>query len=309
MSAPAAAIPSLNDTMGVTFIGVILAAVYVFTVWACDTVHQILITHAIYTYLVTNYFNPVFLNTLEWSIIVEVLFNSFTAIIVQTFFVMRIFTLSNKNYFFVVPVMIMVIAQFVAYLVYVTKALQMDTFVPQLATLKNLTLSINAITAATDVAIAAILCSLLHGSRTGFRRSDTMINKLMLWTVNTGLLTSVDAALALATHAALPSTFVYICFFFLLGRLYSNSLLGTLNARKTIRPDTSQDESISLGIGFSRSRATTGAVHPSGQNGIAINVNMTKEYSKDPENQFASHSHPESQLDAKVDPQSFHEAL
>lgn len=35
---------------------------------------------------------------------------------------------------------------------------------------QELTLSINAITAATDVLIAAILCSMLHGSRTGFKR-------------------------------------------------------------------------------------------------------------------------------------------
>ena len=45
--------------------------------------------------------------------------------------------------------------------------------------LKNLSLTVNALTAATDVVIAAILCFLLQKSRTGFRRSDTMITKLV----------------------------------------------------------------------------------------------------------------------------------
>lgn len=48
---------------------------------------------------------------------------------------------------------------------------------------------VNVLAAAGDVLIAATLCIILHRSKTGFRVSDTMINRLMAFCVNTGLLT------------------------------------------------------------------------------------------------------------------------
>ena len=51
----------------------------------------------------------------------------------------------------------------------------------------------NSINAVTDILITATLIALLHRSRTGFRRSDNMINRLILFTVNTGALTSILA--------------------------------------------------------------------------------------------------------------------
>ena len=54
----------------------------------------------------------------------------------------------------------------------------------QAASLKSLSLTVNALTAVTDVAIALVLCYLLQQSRTGFKRSDTLITKLIIFTVS-----------------------------------------------------------------------------------------------------------------------------
>jgi hypothetical protein len=58
---------------------------------------------------------------------------------------------------------------------------------------------VNILAAAGDVLIAAMLCTMLHVQRTGFKKSDTMINKLMIFVVNTGLLTSVCAVMSLVS--------------------------------------------------------------------------------------------------------------
>ena len=63
----------------------------------------------------------------------------------------------------------------------------------------NWSRAINALAAVSDVAIAVILIFLLQRSRTGFRRSDSVINRLILFSLNTGLLTSIDALLSLIT--------------------------------------------------------------------------------------------------------------
>ena len=82
------------------------------------------------------------------------------------------------------------------------------------------------------------------------------------------ILCSICACMSLITILALPNTFVYICFFFLIGRrmfisryslgalliytivyaVYSNSLMATLNARKGIREASSKGHDTSLSL-------------------------------------------------------------
>lgn len=54
---------------------------------------------------------------------------------------------------------------------------------------------VNATGALTDTCIALALCYLLRRGRTGFRRTDTVVNRLVVVTVNTGLVTGVFGAL------------------------------------------------------------------------------------------------------------------
>lgn len=91
----------------------------------------------------------------------------------------------------------------------------------------------NAMGAASDLAIALTLVALLHRARTGFRRSETIINRLILFSINTGLLTSMCAVLSLVTITVFPSTFIYMTFFVCVSRLYTNTLYATLNARRS----------------------------------------------------------------------------
>lgn len=75
-------------------------------------------------------------------------------------------------------------------------SIHFKTFV-DISTIVNESRSINILGVASDVGIAATLIFLLQRSRTGFRRSETIINRLILFTINTGLLTSMAAAMSL----------------------------------------------------------------------------------------------------------------
>ncbi|KAH7916690.1 hypothetical protein BJ138DRAFT_3602 [Hygrophoropsis aurantiaca] len=250
------------------------------TVLLSDTVHQALITHTVYTYLVTDFGVATDLGELVWSLIIEVLFNGFTALMVQSFLAMRVYRLSQKSILATGSVMALVIGEFVLVVVYVAKALHFETFA-QLTTLKALSMSVNAVAAAGDVLIAIFLCWLLQNSRTGFRRSDTMINKLILFTINTGLLTSICAVASLISITAAPNTFIYIAFYFCLGRLYCNSLLATLNARKGLRGE-SRDENMSLSLqGVQKTTGTTVSQSRRLPNNISIKIDTTQEYVRD----------------------------
>ncbi|KAJ3507836.1 hypothetical protein NMY22_g16808 [Coprinellus aureogranulatus] len=244
-----------------------------------DTVHQALITHTVYTYVVTNWGNPNILGALTWSIV------GLTALLVQSFLTMRVWKLSNKNIILTGLASLLVVAEFVCIVVFTGIAMTYQTFL-ELAQLETLSRVVNALAAAGDVLIAACLCVMLHRSRTGFTRSDTMINKLIMFAVNTGVLTSVCAICSLIAITVAGDTFIYIAFFFCIGRLYTNSLLATLNARKMIRGaadpiHTTSDFSYSL-----REMPKNGTVGslPSKKNthqNISIKIDTTQEFATD----------------------------
>ncbi|KAF7770245.1 hypothetical protein Agabi119p4_6219 [Agaricus bisporus var. burnettii] len=299
---------NLDNTMGVAFIGVVIAGmlygvsviqVYYYctnqtdtwsikllvgSVMFFETIHQILITHSMYMYLVKDAARPEMLNKLIWSLLVEVLFNGLTAFVVQSFLTMRVWRLSNRKIWLTGAAVLLVIGEFGCVVAFTALSLRLKTYA-QLAELKSLSIAVNALAAAGDLIIAASLCIILHQSRTGFQRSDTMIKKLIVYSVNTGLLTSLCAVASLISIVLAGQTFLYIMFFFCIGRLYSNSLLATLNARKSIRAaadainNTSEHVSVSLRE-FSRAGGTTGIVTKRPTN-ISIKIDTTKEFNSD----------------------------
>ncbi|KAI9574511.1 hypothetical protein HD554DRAFT_2165994 [Boletus coccyginus] len=328
MSSPPALV--LDDTFGALFVGVIVAAtlygvtcvqtwfyythypsdpwyikLLVFSILVSDTGHQALITHTIYTYLVTDFGVYEALGKIVWSLIVgdfpfpiviftryiiqiEIFFNAFTTLVVQCFLTMRIYMLSNKNWIATGSAIIFIIAQLFVIFAYAAKAVHFETF-QQLSTLKALSVSVNATSSAGDLLIALILCYLLQKSRTGFRKSDMTINKLIVFSINTGLLTSICALASLFCTVVWPTKFIYIAFYFNLGRLYCNSLLATLNARKRLRSE-SHIEDISLAQGGTQRMTKLGTASKASflrdgraPNNISIQIDTTHEYMQDEE--------------------------
>ncbi|TBU32163.1 hypothetical protein BD311DRAFT_817208 [Dichomitus squalens] len=247
-----------------------------------DTIHQALITHSVYWYLVTEYGNPKALTMLVKTILVEVVVQGFTGFLVQGFFTMRVWKLSKGKLYLVIPVAVMVLTELGMTLAYgIISLSRLETFA-DLAQIKSVSACMNVFAAVPDVTIAAILCTILHRSRTRFSKSNTLINRLIAFSINTGLLTSVCACISLITFFALPNTFVYICFFFLIGRLYSNSLMATLNARKSLRDGSSNEASISLRDVHGTTGTNLAHYNVSRAEGIAIRIDTTKDMKRDP---------------------------
>jgi len=57
----------------------------------------------------------------------------------------------------------------------------------------------------------------------------------MVYTVQTGLLTSVASLGCVIAYAISPNTYIFLAIYFPLSKLYINALLATLNARDTVR--------------------------------------------------------------------------
>ena len=63
-----------------------------------------------------------------------------------------------------------------------------------------------SLVAATDTLIALTLIVLLHRSRTGFEKSDNIINRLIVFTVNTGAIPSLLSLLIIVMVSTISFT-------------------------------------------------------------------------------------------------------
>uniref|UniRef100_A0A0W0G8K1 DUF6534 domain-containing protein n=1 Tax=Moniliophthora roreri TaxID=221103 RepID=A0A0W0G8K1_MONRR len=205
----------------------------------CDTVQMAMLTESVYTYLVTNFANPNILAALSSMLIGEVMVSNCIAVVVQMFYCWRMWRLSKGNWFIVAPCVTLSVASFILLGYFAGTGMTYHTFL-ELAQLDTVSMTCNLLSTITDVAISVAMVGYLYSSKTGFRRSNDMINRLIVFTFNTGIPVSLSALLAFISINVWRGTFIYMFFFLMQGRLYTNSLLVTLNTREHIRDASSQ---------------------------------------------------------------------
>ncbi|CAA7263604.1 unnamed protein product [Cyclocybe aegerita] len=201
----------LDNSMGAMMIGVIVSAVlhgicllqaflyyqnYKKDVWylkslviltvSFDAIHLAMISHAVYHYVVSYYHDEDQLRFLVWTVLMEALFTGVNGAVVQTFYTLRVWRLSKGNIILTGTILFLILATVGSGTAWVILSMQMETY-DDLLKISPLTITINALSTAVDVAIAASLCIMLHNARTGFRKSDTIITKLIIFVVNTGV--------------------------------------------------------------------------------------------------------------------------
>ncbi|KLO13110.1 hypothetical protein SCHPADRAFT_940682 [Schizopora paradoxa] len=206
-------------------------------VWIAETVQIALVNRFMYIYLIDNFGNPLALIQGHWTLYVSIIFNVFIASIVQIYFATRIHTLAKK-YWLTALISIFILAHIAFGIETVVRIFQFKFFtdLPKIEFNSALPFAITAVIP--DVLISASLCFFLKNGKdniAGIRSTEVMINLLIKYAVNRALLTSAAAILELILYAVLPNTFAFLAVDFCIGKLFANTLLGTLNARKYVR--------------------------------------------------------------------------
>jgi len=94
--------------------------------------------------------------------------------------------------------------------------------------------------AALDVIIACSMMGYLVTQRNKvFKRTVSLIDRLIQYTICTGLLTSITAMTVFITYLTGADNLIWIAIYTILSKLYSNSVLAALNGRASLRESTS----------------------------------------------------------------------
>ncbi|KAF5309466.1 hypothetical protein D9619_012419 [Psilocybe cf. subviscida] len=297
---------ALDNSMGAMMIGVVVSAVLhglcllqaffyyqnykkdkwyfkvlVGTVVSFDAIHLAFITHAVYHYVISQYHSHQDqLLRLIWTVLMEAVFTGVNAGIVQTFYVVRVFRLSRRNYWLTGTIMMLILATTGCGFAWVIISMRLTTY-KELIGINPLTITINALSTTVDISIARHLKSFFAADQVP--RSDSIINKLMVFVVNTGVLTTLCAIASLIALIVSPQTLIYATFYFCIGRFYTNSFIATLNARRSISSKIDEGSShmmLSMPSSVNHQQTGTGTK----MQNISIRIDTLKEAQTDSNN-------------------------
>ncbi|KAI1786763.1 hypothetical protein LXA43DRAFT_754429 [Ganoderma leucocontextum] len=249
-------IPSLADTYGAFFIGSCVSLVLygltvhqtyryfrlypgdpmylkalVVTVFLAETLNAILPVHLCYYHLVANYFNPLALldDTLSLRLLAPT--STVTILACQSFYLRRVFLVDRRYQVIVAGTVALLVIEAgfaIALSVQAFKGRQMQDF----AHLTWIVSVFYGVDMVIDTILAGTLIVYLLRNRTGTERNDSMIQTLIVYTINTGLVTSIVAMLSFIFGLIMPGNLVYFAMGIVVTKSYANSVLALLNTRR-----------------------------------------------------------------------------
>jgi len=227
----------------------------VFFLFILDTFHSASAIYMAWYYTVTNYDNPAALAMAEWPYTFTPIATALAALVTQLFLGFRIWRLTNSKFLYGV-VILLAIPSFILGItcgieVWIIKVLsELPGRITPVA-IGWLTMQVVA-----DAFITITLVIVFSRSRTGFRKTDSVLKRLIRGAIQTGLFAGLFSMGDLITFIVLPNTDLYAMFAIPIGRIYTNTLLDTLLTRELLKAELDGSDHLSGGLGSLSCAAT-----------------------------------------------------
>jgi hypothetical protein len=210
----------------------------VLAVWLLDLLHSAFIVASLFDYFITFFGNTDHIGDIPVSIGLSVVVTAIQTMITHWFFAHKIYKSSGKNWWITAPIVILAFLRLVAASASTTEMIRLrryDVFIdPYPGWIFTTGLSLSA---SVDVIITGWLCYFLQKMRrrTASNPMAHVVNTLTLYTLENGLLTCVTTSASLICWLTMKHNLIFLGLHFVIGKLYANSLLITLNTRKELR--------------------------------------------------------------------------
>jgi len=209
--------------------------VLVTVVWLLDFWHTIFVSAALWDYLIIHYGDSAHIDFIPWTLALTIFFTAVITFLVHCFFVHRIYKLSQNNLK-------------IAILLGGLAVLRLGTAC--FTTVKMITLRYIHIVVRTcgwsltlglstslflEILITGFLFYFLMCNRTESTSMNRVIDTLILYSFESGSLICAATVASLIFWLTMPTNSVFIALYFIIGKLYANSLLATLNTRRQLQ--------------------------------------------------------------------------
>ncbi|KAL1949710.1 hypothetical protein VTO73DRAFT_8591 [Trametes versicolor] len=235
---------------------------FVLTLCVLDTFHTVLSVHICYFYLVSNYFDPHRLLDGVWSIRLTIVVTGCIIALAHCFYTRRVLLLGAGKLWPIAFIGVLLVTEFGEDEPSTTMPLKLmvlafnlpfrnvhrfrmssyhdfehSTVRQYLAALQTcatdaapviqwLICSALGVAVIVDIFITISLTMYLRRSRTGFKKTDSLVDILLGYVINTGLSTSIITLVAAITAVALKDSHVYSGLYIIASKMYSVSLMA-----------------------------------------------------------------------------------
>lgn len=151
------------------------------------------------------------------------------------FFAQGVLVLSKRNWSITIPMVVLAIIRLGASAVSTVEMIclrNFHLFVAHYAWVFTLGLVASAML---DILVTASLCWYLSRSRSGIPSMNHVIDEIMLYTINNGILTCLCTVVSLTCWIRMPHNLVFLGIHFAICKLCANSFMATLNTRESLR--------------------------------------------------------------------------
>ncbi|KAJ3545260.1 hypothetical protein NMY22_g2511 [Coprinellus aureogranulatus] len=212
-----------------------------------EILHMVFSTHTTYAILAEGFADPTVLVNSPFSGAALPALNGTVGFCTQIFFAWRVLILTKSVFGKIAAGVIALTAGMQCAAAYgvTVQFTMLARDIALLRTLERTVITWLAGSFTCDIIISITMVIVLYLARgsTSYTSSKSVLNALIVHTIENGLITTACALVDLLTYLKIPNTFYYVCFEYILGRLYANVLLATLNGRQRMRQTaTSQGE-------------------------------------------------------------------
>ncbi|KAJ8469025.1 hypothetical protein ONZ51_g9270 [Trametes cubensis] len=235
---------SLWGTLGITFLGVCISSmlygvmclqafhyyrsaraqsdgralyVLVAALFGLDSVHQIVVIHVVYNYLILDFANPSKVTGIIWSLPAEIILGAILALVLNGFLTFRVWKLSRRVDFTAIASSLS-LGNFGTTLSFAIRGSQYNNIFAAETDLRRHGITAFFLSVAVEVMISSTLVYYLYSRRTGLQRSNDIVTKLIILTVTTGMLTALCHVAEAVSYVAEPDQFYVLFFNFVVGK-------------------------------------------------------------------------------------------
>ncbi|KAJ6591045.1 hypothetical protein DFH09DRAFT_1358426 [Mycena vulgaris] len=260
-------IPSLADTFGASLIGSWVAATTYgiatsqvffyfseypkdplgmkFTVavlWVLHTLQVVFTCDAVFNFLIVRAFNLDELLQNIWSLNLSLTMHLVIALLVMSFFLKIVFLAAQpKLRWWLATLNVVAILLHAAFGIETIYHLFRAKDLIALHTFqKSSDLPMLGTQVAADILLASSLCFVLHRRRTTIKRTNSMLNVLIIYAITRGVIPATAALVELLVMVAKPNVLWYAGAEFPMAGFYVNALLASVNSRHRIMDEGSR---------------------------------------------------------------------
>ncbi|KAG2042140.1 hypothetical protein BDR03DRAFT_997063 [Suillus americanus] len=202
---------------------------------ASQIAHVICVSATLWNAAVSGYGNPLTLLIFPLGADAAILFTAITGALVESSFAFRLWKLSKTLTLPLISLALCLLAQSIT-LAMTVKAFAMTNLVT-FETDENrlITLSLTSRLICELTLTLSMVWYLRKQRSSTFSRTTTKIDRLVLWTLETGLISSLVVVFVLSFFLAMKQNYIWVGIYANLATVNANSLLASLNGRLIVR--------------------------------------------------------------------------